>query len=287
MFFAPALHPRTCCLLSPHPAPHTRARRIRTISPAPCPHPAPRAPGTYRPIMVLSMGNTDVSIALACLVLLRCDHGLAQRYCANGTLDAFRTVSGSSPTRPSQACDPDSPFVVNKSSCLYFGARLSLSRFYDAFPYDVFYPVAPNVANLELEGGEEYVAASREQMDGGARAVELFLRCGRPFSVQGGGHGNAGASVMLGRRLLDLRYLEYTNAELDEDALYSDVWDGSKDIGTVTVGAGTRSGSAMFSVSRSSLAARLPRSSSREYCILTRSTSSHLFTFSVAIGWLD
>mmetsp|Transcript_11745 Transcript_11745/g.21722 ORF Transcript_11745/g.21722 Transcript_11745/m.21722 type:complete len:232 (+) Transcript_11745:90-785(+) len=180
---------------------------------------------------------------VACLLLLLRGCGFAQKRCGNATFNTFQFEIGSSPTRPSQACDADSPFVVNKSACTYFGTRLALSRFYDTFPYDVFYPITPNIDNLE---STDYITATREQMDSGANAIELFLHCGIPFSVLGGGHSNAGASVVLGRRLLSVRYMEYFDVELDEDVLDDDRWDGLQDVGTVTIGAGSMSGSAIF-----------------------------------------
>ena len=84
-------------------------------------------------------------------------------------------------------------------------------------------------------------------MDSGTNAIELFMQCGRPFSVLSGGHSNAGASVVMGRRLLTLRFMDHVNAKFDEGALYkNNVWDGFQDVGTVSIGAGATSGSAIF-----------------------------------------
>ena len=128
---------------------------------------------------------------------------------------------------------------------MYYGQRLALSRFYDAFPLDVFYPVAPKLDNLELvDESDTYVAMDREEMENGTRAIEMFIQCGIPFSILGGGYSNAGASVMMGHRLLTLRFMDYSDVKLNVDVLYgnSSGWDGTKDIGTVTVGAGGTAG---------------------------------------------
>lgn len=160
------------------------------------------------------------------------------------TTTTFQLEKGTSPTRQSQACDANSPFIVNASACFFWGQRLALSRFYDTFPRDVFFPITPNIDNLD---SDEYIIATRDQMDSGTNAIELFMECGLPFSVESGGHSNAGASIVLGKRLLEIRYMDYVDADLDEDVLYDDErWDGAQDVGTVTVGAGSTAVQTIF-----------------------------------------
>jgi hypothetical protein len=105
-----------------------------------------------------------------------------------------------------------------------------------------------NQGIFTANGADETVTfefATREQMDDATDAVLSFMKCGEPFSVICGGHSNAGASIVSGRRLLSIRMLNRVEAEFNDGvglATSVEEWDGSKDLGSSLVGAGSTAG---------------------------------------------
>ena len=105
-----------------------------------------------------------------------------------------------------------------------------------------------NEGIFTANGADETVTfefATREQMDDATDAVLSFMKCGEPFSVVCGGHSNAGASIVSGRRLLSIRMLNRVEAEFNDGvglATSVEEWDGSKDLGSSLVGAGSTAG---------------------------------------------
>jgi hypothetical protein len=161
------------------------------------------------------------------------DDAVAFRLCIDEWLDIY---GGLSPETPSETCDSNSPFSLNASDCGYTYLRHSFSRLYATFPRDIFYPRIPTpMTPVNSSTGDEvtFVTATREEMDRAVQSIEWFLLCNKPFTVKCGGHSNAGASLSLGRRLLNLRGLSLVEAtRWNEDALTNKEWTGSEDIGT-------------------------------------------------------